>query len=134
MNSLTGLERMGIKMIKDTEKMDRDHMRKVLERAGEGELRRLTPEQVKRMRGIKVHATLLSAFIGFFWTIAPCLIENGLVAWDHIAVDGAKDRFDICQPYTNINRDVNYTAGEEPYMNVRTHLATIWISIKLRNG
>ncbi len=110
LEDLTGLERMGINMLKNDQRpMDKDNMRAVLKRAGEGRLRDLNPEQVSRMRSLKTTGWLLSGLIGFIFTIVPCAVENYLVA--DIGIDGVKDRFDVCQPFSVIRWDGNSSSA-----------------------
>ena len=101
LESLSALERMGIRMLKnDRVDMDKENMRAVLKRAGEGRLRHLNAEQISRMHSLKRTAWLLSAFIGFIMTVIPCAMENLLVM--NLEVDGVKDRFDVCLPFSAI--------------------------------
>ena len=113
--NLDGIEKMGIAMIKrDLLPMDKERMKGVLNRAGNGELRKLDPSQKDRMAGCKNKATLVSGFIGFLLTVVPCAAEMLLI--DYLKVDGAKDRYDVCNLYSEIKWDVNETAGESPFM------------------
>ena len=110
----SGLERMGIAMLKKQHQgaMEREHMRDVLNRAGRGELRKLDPGQVSRMKSLWTTAVVVSGFIGFAFTLTDCLVENLLVWHDGIAVDGAKDRYDICQVHSYIAPPANLSAPE----------------------
>ena len=113
LENLSAIERMGIKMLQnDQEPMDKEHMRAVLKRAGNGDLRRLSPEQVSRMHSLKLTGWLAAGLIGFVMTIVPCLVENYLVA--ELGVDGVKDRFDVCQPFSVIRWDGNSSETGEP--------------------
>ncbi len=89
--------------------IDRERTRAVLDRAGKGELSKLDPKQIERMKECKTRATLVSGLIGFLMTVMPCAVENLLVA--DAKVDGAKDRYDVCDLYSQI--DANQT---EPSM------------------
>lgn len=112
LEKLSGMEQMGIKMLQnDQAPMDKERMRAVLKRAGNGDLRRLNPEQVARMHSLKKNGWLLCGFIGFATTIVPCAVENYLVA--EIGIDGVKDRFDVCQPFSVIQWDGNSSSIDE---------------------
>jgi hypothetical protein len=67
----------------------------VLQRAGDGQLRRLTAVQKQRMEQVKRTGWMLSALIGFVFTLMPCGVENYLVAHDAIAVDGCVNSWSI---------------------------------------
>lgn len=114
LSKLDGLERMGIKMItRDLLPLDKERTRAVLDRAGKGELRKLDAGQIERMKSCKTRATLVSGLIGFLLTVAPCAVEDVLIA--QLGVDGAKDRYDVCDLYSQIDWRANQTA-EAPRM------------------
>lgn len=112
--NMDAIEKFGISMIKHEKPQKKSEMREILNRAGEGNLRKLSPEQVGKMSQIKRNATILSGMVGFVFTLIPCGAEMFLNK--ELMVDGVKDRFDQCQVYSQINWDVNYTAMETPYM------------------
>jgi hypothetical protein len=95
---LAGLDRidkLGINMIKKQHsEMDREHMREVLTRAGEGKLRVLNEQQVDRMTSLKSSAILLSGLIGLICCIIPAYMENYLC--EEFGVDGFKDTYWVC--------------------------------------
>ena len=95
LEALTPIERMGIKILQqDYKPMDKENMRGVLDRAGDGHLRTLEESQVKKMKGVKSSATFWGGVIGFMCTIVPCFTEN--VLGDYLAFDGAKDAYFVC--------------------------------------
>jgi hypothetical protein len=108
---LTGLEKMGIAMLKkDREELEKEHTKAVLKRAGNGTLRKLTPEQVKNMNSLKIQLTALSGFIGFLWTIGPCLVENHVCA--KYGVNGIKNTYFTCDQLSYLDvQDINGTVG-----------------------
>ena len=58
LEGLDGIDKVGINMIKRQQiAMEKEHMREVLTRAGEGRLRALSPEQLVRMHSCKTRGT-----------------------------------------------------------------------------
>ena len=71
--------------------MNIHHMRKVLTKAGEGRLRKLSKRQKREMTQLRHRGTMLSALVGFVCTILPAATENVLCyVWE---VDGVKDAY-----------------------------------------
>lgn len=116
LNSLTGIEKMGIAMLKkDKLELDKEKTRLVLTKAGDGQLRRLDPEQKNKMKSLKTQMTALSGLIGCIFTIAPCWVENILCA--EIGVDGVKNTYFNCDQLTYLDvQELNGTL--EHKMNI----------------
>jgi Ca2+-binding EF-hand superfamily protein len=91
LDALPGIEKLGIKMIHRHDPVSKDKMRTVLGRLGKGTLRKLEPEQLKRMKDLRWRAIYLSGLIGLLCTIIPAAMENYL-CWD-LGVDGFKDAY-----------------------------------------
>ena len=116
LDGLTGLEKMGIAMLKkDRRELDKVKAREVLNKAGAGTLRALSPDQVQKMRSLKTQMTWLSGLIGLVCTIVPCWVENILCA--EFGVDGVKNTYFNCDQLTRLDvQDINGTL--EYSMNV----------------
>jgi hypothetical protein len=114
--ALTGLERMGIAMLKSSQQpLDKEKTRAVLNKAGAGMLRQLTPDQVANMRSLKTQMTALSGLIGMMFTIVPCWVENILCA--ELGVDGVKNTYFNCDQLTHLDeKNINGTLSSS--MNV----------------
>ena len=94
LDELPSIEKLGMKMIHKHDAVSKDNMRIVLGRLGKGELRKLEPEQLKRMKDLRWRAIWLSGLIGLLFTIIPAAVENYLCA--DLGVDGFKDAYWVC--------------------------------------
>ena len=108
LDGLPGIEKFGINMVAHVNhKMDKDQMKEVLNRVGEGKLRKLNDEQLARMHGLRWKAILWSGLIGFVFTIMPAAVENWCCY--KFEVDGFKDAYWVC--HTQSTRVVNSTSS-----------------------
>ena len=99
---LSNLEKVGINMLKKmTMPMDKDHMKNVLTQVGEGNLRKVLPEQAAKMKTVHLQCVLVCAVTGFVFTAFPGIIENGLLS--KYETDGMTDAYWVVNTYTGAN-------------------------------
>eukprot|EP01048_Picozoa_sp_COSAG05_P024292 COSAG05_NODE_5649_length_1122_cov_1.413490_1_plen_335_part_10 len=97
--SLTALERAGINMLKKMNTpMDKAHMRDVLTQAGEGNLRKVLPDQVAKLGSVHMDCVKSCAMVGFVFTVFPGIIENILLG--AYETDGMTDAYWVTNAYT----------------------------------
>ena len=114
LEGLDGIDKVGINMIKRQQiAMEKEHMREVLTRAGEGRLRALSPEQLVRMHSCKTRAILWSGLIGFIWCLIPAYMENFLC--EEYGVDGFKDAYWVCHQQSQRVTNGTATALDDWY-------------------
>ena len=82
LEGLSWLERHGILLLKTMRTpMEMEHMRDVLSKVGKGELRKLEPEQFRRMQAVHLECVLTCIATGFVFTALPALFENHLLVY-----------------------------------------------------
>jgi adenylate kinase family enzyme/Ca2+-binding EF-hand superfamily protein len=109
---LSPIERVGINLLTHMHvPMEREHIREVLTRAGEGHLRKITDSQVSRMKAVHIHCCLWCAWVGFFFNVPVAAFENWLV--DIYETDGMTDAYWVCSDY-NDTVDYDMMCAIEP--------------------
>ena len=115
LDELSWTEKIGFKLVKQRSEgrmMDIENTRSVLARAGQGKLRSLDPQQMKRMASLRTRAILMCAAIGFIFSVVPAAMENFLGY--QLEVDGFKDAYWVChtQSVLSTNGTASITADD----------------------